>query len=141
MNRIKILREQKGLSQSQLGKELNVQTAAVSKYENGIVSLNEVILKKLSTLFECSIDYIVCNDYFLDTTETPLSKLSNQEIELIAEYRALDITKQQFLSTIMAFLRSSYSNVFGNITQTNSGDNSFLAIGNGNTYAKNKGGC
>ena len=34
MNRIKQLREERGMTQPELGKVLNVQGAAMSKYEN-----------------------------------------------------------------------------------------------------------
>lgn len=39
MNRLKSLRESRGMKQSELGKFLNVQDAAISKYESGKVQL------------------------------------------------------------------------------------------------------
>lgn len=48
MNRLKLLREEKRMKQSELGKLLNVQDAAISKYESGKVPLTDDTLLKLS---------------------------------------------------------------------------------------------
>ena len=48
MNRIKDLRQAQGLTQEELGKKLNVQKSAISKYEKGIVIPNGDVLKRLS---------------------------------------------------------------------------------------------
>ena len=133
MNRIKTLREQKELTQAQLAKELNVQNAAISKYEKGTVSLSDGILKKLSEIFHCSIDYIVCNDTF-DTSDTPVSKLSTEEIQLVSEYRELDSLNQQILLRLITFLRSPQSKITVGIVPKSKNDNCFLSIGDGNKY-------
>ncbi len=64
MNRLKSLRESRRMKQSELGKILNVQDAAISKYESGKVQLTGDTLIELSKLFNVSIDYILRNDKF-----------------------------------------------------------------------------
>ncbi len=59
MNRIKSLREERGWTQTQLGKLLNVKDSAVSKYETEKIPLTADTLKLLSEIFEVSVDYIM----------------------------------------------------------------------------------
>jgi len=59
MNRIKQLRQERGLTQDDLGKLLGVQKAAICKYETGRVSLTQEAMFRLSDLFQVSVDYIL----------------------------------------------------------------------------------
>ena len=59
MNRIKSLREEKGWTQTQLGKLLNVKDSAVSKYETEKIPLTADTLKLLSEIFDVSVDYVM----------------------------------------------------------------------------------
>ena len=60
MNRIKILRKEFNWTQEELGKKLNIQKAAISKYENGIIPLTDETIRKLTELFDVSSDYLLC---------------------------------------------------------------------------------
>jgi transcriptional regulator with XRE-family HTH domain len=62
MNRIRELRLSKGMSQEDLGKVLNVQKSAVSKYETGRASLTEDILLAVAAYFGVSTDYVLGNE-------------------------------------------------------------------------------
>ncbi|WP_324825118.1 helix-turn-helix transcriptional regulator [Sinanaerobacter sp. ZZT-01] len=59
MNRIKRLREEKGLTQSELGEILHVKDSAISKYESEKIPLTAETLRTLSKIFDVSIDYIL----------------------------------------------------------------------------------
>lgn len=59
MNRIKQLREEKGLLQSDIGAFLGITGNAVGFYENEKRDIPTEILKKLSDYFNVSIDYIL----------------------------------------------------------------------------------
>lgn len=59
MNRIKSLREEKGMTQLELGKLLGVKDAAISKYESEKVPLTAETILKLSEIFSVSTDYIL----------------------------------------------------------------------------------
>lgn len=59
MNRIKQLREERGMTQPELGKVLNVQGAAMSKYENEKIPLTTETIKTLAEFFGVSTDYLL----------------------------------------------------------------------------------
>lgn len=61
MNVIRQLRNEKGISQTELGIVLNVQKAAISKYELGKAQPSPDVLKKLSEYFNVSTDYLLGN--------------------------------------------------------------------------------
>ena len=56
MNLIKELRKQRGLSQSQLAKEINISKKTLADWENGRRNPNEYNYKKLSNFFNVPID-------------------------------------------------------------------------------------
>jgi len=73
MNRLRALREEKGMKQSELGRLLNLEDAAISKYESEKVLMRSDTLIELSKIFNVSIDYILGNDI----QENPLSNNTN----------------------------------------------------------------
>lgn len=62
MNRIRELRLSRGMTQEDLGKVLNVQKSAVSKYETGRASLTEDVLLAIAAYFGVSTDYVLGNE-------------------------------------------------------------------------------
>lgn len=83
-NRLRELREQKGLSQGDVAKLINVTRTAYAAYETGQNKPTRK-LQELSDLFGVSADYILGND----KTE-PEIKYSADEQRLIEVYRKLD---------------------------------------------------
>jgi len=59
MERLKELREEKGLTQAQLGKEIGVVQRAISHYEKGYREPDYKTLKKLCNFFEVTSDYLL----------------------------------------------------------------------------------
>ncbi len=57
--RIRNLREDRDLSQTQVAKELNVAQTTYSDYELGKINIPLETLKKIATLFDTSIDYLL----------------------------------------------------------------------------------
>ena len=57
--RIKYLREKNGLTQKDIATRLGVESAAISKYELDMREPNIEALKKLATIFNVSIDYLL----------------------------------------------------------------------------------
>ena len=57
--RLKELRIEKGISQDDLAKYLNIARSNIGKYENGDLDLNTEILIKYSEYFNASVDYIL----------------------------------------------------------------------------------
>ena len=61
MKLLKKLREEKGLTQSELGKELGISPSTIGMYEQGRRVPDVPILKKMSAFFNVSIDYLLEN--------------------------------------------------------------------------------
>lgn len=59
MNRLKILREEKGLFQKDIADYLNCSIAIISMYEKEQRVMDVNIAQKLANYFECSLDYLL----------------------------------------------------------------------------------
>lgn len=59
MNRIKFLREEKGMTQQELADKIDGAKSTVAMYEKGTRKPSLEVLVKLSDIFSCSIDYIL----------------------------------------------------------------------------------
>lgn len=56
---IKNIREDKGVTQAELAKRLNVTQGAVSQWELGITKPRADVLLKLSSILECTVDELL----------------------------------------------------------------------------------
>lgn len=63
--RLKELREERGISMKELGLTIGVSDAAVCKWENGISEPKITYVLRLAQFFECSTDFLlgVTDDY------------------------------------------------------------------------------
>ena len=93
MNRIRQLRIESGLTQTELGKMLNVKDSAISKYENEKIPLTAETLIKLKRIFGVSIDYILCvndlstsKDTEQNNTATAIPQFSKDVAAMIEYY-------------------------------------------------------
>ena len=71
MNRIKELRKEINMTQSELAKKLNVAQNTISNWENESRDIDNESLVKLSEIFEVSTDYILCNTDIRDIKKAP----------------------------------------------------------------------
>ena len=101
MSKIRDLRSARGWTQEELGRMLNVQKAAVSKYEKGIASPSNEVLKKMSSIFNVSTDYLLDNEV---STQAPVYHLAVDETKLINEYRALDSDNKHLIMSLIGRL-------------------------------------
>lgn len=60
MNRIKIMREEFALTQQDLANKIDGAKSTVAMYENETRKPSMEVLIKLSEIFNCSIDYLLC---------------------------------------------------------------------------------
>jgi len=61
-DRLRMLREEKEITQKQLGAIINISDRVVGYYEsNNRFPKAEAILKKLAAFFHCSVDYLIGN--------------------------------------------------------------------------------
>ena len=100
MKRLKRLRESRKLTQEKLGEMLNVQKAAVSKYETGLVVPSPEVLKKLSAIFGVSIDYLMEND-IATSDPPPPPPLNDEENNLLNSFRRLSSDSKHALLTVV----------------------------------------
>ena len=59
MNRIKDLRKNRKLNQTELAKMLNLDQKTVSRYEKEEIKLPLVVIEKLCEIFDCTSDYLL----------------------------------------------------------------------------------
>ncbi|WP_165973946.1 helix-turn-helix domain-containing protein [Marinitoga lauensis] len=80
---MKQLREEKGISQRQLARDLNFSSAAVSLYESGQREPTLTALEKLAKYFNVSLDYLIGltdkDNELPDFVKERLSKLETLE--------------------------------------------------------------
>ncbi len=58
-NRLTVLRKNAGLTQSELGNQLNISAQAISKWEKGISEPDIATLKRIADIYGVSISYII----------------------------------------------------------------------------------
>jgi transcriptional regulator with XRE-family HTH domain len=102
MNNLKLLRSQKGLSQQKLADLIGTSQQSIHKYENGISEPDIYTLKKLSEVFDTSVDYIVGNtenprriDFYIE------SDLTEQELHHMRLYRHISKYRQKLIDMIL----------------------------------------
>lgn len=92
MNRLKFLREEKGLFQKDVADYLNCSIAIISMYEKEQRVMDVNIAQKLATYFECSIDYLLgksdvrnSNKQIDDVLNEAMIGMSKEEYEKLTE--------------------------------------------------------
>ena len=90
MNRIKLLREENHITQEELAKKLELSKGIISLYEKEDRKPSLEILLKLSEIFNCSIDYLLCkttlknyekeDQKFFSTYQKEIEGLTEDEI-------------------------------------------------------------
>ncbi len=61
-DKLKTLRKNNNMTQAQLGEKLNLDTSSITKYETGGSLPSIDIIKKISKIFNISIDYLLENE-------------------------------------------------------------------------------
>ena len=84
MNRLRELRIGKKYSQEKLGKIIGCTSATISKYELEQRELDSATIRCLCDIFNCTADYLLCR------SDSPSSKISEDEAALLRAYRAAD---------------------------------------------------
>lgn len=94
--RIKYLREKNGLTQKDVAVKLGVEPAAISKYELNMREPNIEAIKKLATIFNVSIDYLLGRtpDIFVDGTDRDTLDISAIKDKYNFTKRRMDKVKE-----------------------------------------------
>lgn len=92
MNRIKILREEFGFTQQDLADKLESSKSVIGLYESETRKPSLEILVKLSEIFNCSIDYILCKTDIknYDKDEQEFRFAYHKEMEGLTEQEIAD---------------------------------------------------
>ena len=105
MNRIKELRNEKGITQADLAKILKISDRAVGYYENGDREPDYTTLLKIAEYFDVSIDYLLGRvDVRKEATSAPNDK---EFANFYESYKDLDDSDKEILkATLDAFVRA-----------------------------------
>ena len=96
-DKLKRLRQSRGLSQGQLGHKLGVNVQLVSKYERGIVCPPTHMMVKIAAVFDVSLDYLLRNE-----ANVAINKITNKELlKRIEEIENLPDKDQQILTHLL----------------------------------------
>ena len=79
-DRIKVLREQKGLTQTELSKQLGITRSSVNAWEMGISVPSTQYIVELAGIFNVSTDYLLGID---TTSSINVSGLSEADIQIV----------------------------------------------------------
>lgn len=93
-SRIKVLRKEYNMTQTDLANKLNITKSNISKYENNIVDPSLEILKTMSDIFDVSVDYLLgktnirkdVNTFAAHTDDEDLSEEAKAELENFKDY-------------------------------------------------------
>lgn len=102
MERLRILREEKGLSQQKLAEKIGTNQQNIHRYESGLYEPDIATLKRFADFFETSIDYLVGNTEIRHKIEAvePYD-LNSDEAELIEKYRQLRSNARRSIMNMM----------------------------------------
>ena len=103
-DRIKELREARGMTQEELGEKIGVQKSAIRKYEKGSVeNIKRSAIKIMSELFQVSPLYLMGLDDSANRPSPPPPRPSYNvhERSMIAKYRSLDKHGKRTVDTVL----------------------------------------
>ena len=102
-NNIRELRTALSLTQSELAQQLGLNQSAIGKYERGELEPSISTLKKMSLIFDCSIDFIVghSDDFGNVTVQGTAPQFSAEEIELVRIFKRLPADLQRRATAYM----------------------------------------
>lgn len=79
-DRIRVLREQKGFTQTELAKRLKITRSSVNAWEQGISVPSTQYIVELAEIFKVSTDYLLCVD---NTATVSVTGLDEKDIQLV----------------------------------------------------------
>ena len=117
---LKKLREQRKMTQAELGRRLSIAPSTVGMWEQGYRNPDYDNLKRLSQLFGVTIDYL------LDNENASAGTLSEDETRLICDYRLLDDESKRLVQSMARRLPTAGNHV---VQSNRNGNNYYNAAG------------
>lgn len=99
---LKELRQAHGLTQSELGKKLNIAPSTVGMWEKGYRSPDYEMLKNIADYFDVTTDYLLGRKVGTPT-------LSKQQTKLLDMFDGLNLDGQNTLMNVLGSLRLSHA--------------------------------
>lgn len=88
--KLKTLRKQRGITQEQLAKYLNVGTSTIGMYESNVRKPRYEVLKQIADYFKVTVDYLIDDDdnlYVIDDALIhSIKKLSPEQLEEVKKF-------------------------------------------------------
>lgn len=108
-NRIRQLREKKGLTQEALATELEITQQQLSKYERNIASIKVESLKKVAAYFNVTTDYLLgISDVKRNVVGVvEMGKTLEEYYNLVELYRGLERCNQKIVLAIIAIIKNA----------------------------------
>lgn len=102
---LKILRQERGISQQRLADAIGVSQQSINQYENHSVEPDISVLTRLADHFNTSIDFIVGRtDIRRPIEHTEAFHLNKDESDVITQYRALKGSEKQCIALMIKTL-------------------------------------
>lgn len=121
---LKKLRDREKITQAELGKKLDIAPSTVSMWEKGCRAPDYEMLKRIAKFFNVSTDYL------LDNEVKHAEKFSDDETNLIHDYRLLDEDGKNLVVSVARRLRGTIGK--SNYSVHNNGSNFGMVGGNFN---------
>ena len=102
LEKLDMLMEEKGINKSKLSKGSDIPyTTITSFYEKGYKDIRLSTLKKLSSFFGCSIDYMTAESADAERKPVDMSDLMPSEIDLIGKYRMAKRSRKTIVENLL----------------------------------------
>lgn len=95
---LRLLREERGISQKALGQSLSLSDGAISRYENNTAEPDIRTLCKMAEIFGVDFNYLL--DYHGYVRKTQDIVLENKDVELLDHYHLCSSTHQRLIRII-----------------------------------------
>lgn len=111
-DRLKMLRNDKNMTQKELGKKLNVTNVGVAKWESNDRFPDSDTLIKIADFFDVTLDYLLCRSDSIDndiqTREVKKDKSSKDILQQISESIAVGIEDADWLLQLIIHFNNTY---------------------------------
>lgn len=115
MNRLKELRKNRGVTQTEIAGFIGISQNSYSYWENGKVKIDNASIVKLADYFNVSVDFLLGREEQKNIIERPPYDVTDKQlIDLVKLYGVLtEIQKAQVLGYVIGLLEQSGVNVKG----------------------------
>lgn len=105
--RIKLLRERKGMTQDDLAERLGMNRANISNYERGIVTnIPADVLNKMADLFGTTVDYVLGRTNDTSSSEPTVEEFDEEVRALARDIQHLESDNKDLLKAMIKTMQA-----------------------------------